>query len=115
MKQQTVVLCRCPESKGLFGIRLDYLEGRWKAAWSFKLRESTAKREGFGNNHITYTGEYTEEFPGCPYCGSKYFVLCGMCDKLTCDTPDVTTTCGWCGNTGVKEYVPELSFRSGEM
>ena len=114
--KQTVVLCRCPETKKLFGVRMDlHNNGVWKAAWAFPLKESTAKNEGYGEETINYTGELDEEYPGCPYCESKSFIRCGKCGKLTCNVGQSYFHCTWCGSSGKISYASSIDFSTGNM
>lgn len=41
---------------------------------------------------------YTEEYPGCPFCGTKNFVMCNKCHKISCWNGESRLECPWCGN-----------------
>ena len=97
-----IAMCKCKEAKGkTFGVRFQRNENDWKYTWAFKMKESTAKREGYDNTEIMGNIYPDIDYPGCPYCKSRYFVVCGSCHHLNCniDTGE-TFTCDWCGKTG---------------
>lgn len=98
MKVATVVLCRCPEGKKTYGVRFEKIQaGRWKYTWAFPLREVSAKREGYDDITVDGSIEADQTYPGCPYCGTGGFVICG-CGKLTCFIGEGEQySCAWCG------------------
>lgn len=98
-----IAMCKCKEAKGrIYGVRFQRSGSGWKYTWAFKMNESSAKREGYNDTQIMGSIEPEEEYPGCPYCKTKYFVVCGSCQHLNCNTSvDNVFTCEWCGHTGV--------------
>lgn len=98
-----IAMCRCKEARGkIFGVRFQKDNKGWKYNWAFKIKESSAKREGYDNTEITGGVFSDEEYPGCPYCGEEYFTICGACHHLNCRTDTGKMfTCEWCGNTGL--------------
>ncbi len=98
----SVVLCRCRHSRELYGIRAEKCNAdTWLFTWSFKIKETSAKREGYDSNYVSGQINHSDEFPGCPYCESHSWFQCGACGKLTCCLPDPQyTKCAWCGNEG---------------
>ncbi len=106
-------LCKCREGKRMYGIRFEKKERGWKMTWAFPIKESVAKREGYGDTKIVGDIEVPEEYPGCPYCGSKYFVVCG-CGKLTCNNfPMGQFKCEWCGAAGTLGNYDGSGFKAG--
>lgn len=96
-----IALCKCKEAKKTYGVRMERSGNDWLSTWAFPIEESSARREGYDATILKGSLGKTEEYPGCPYCGSKYFVVCGACKKLNCSIITGNTfTCDWCGNTG---------------
>jgi hypothetical protein len=95
-----IAVCKCCQSKKLYGIRFEKEVRDWKYTWAFPLSEKAALKEGFDKTRITGALIEGEEYPGCPYCGSKGFFLCG-CGHLNCwNGQGHTATCQWCGASG---------------
>lgn len=100
-KEATVALCKCKETHKTYGVRFEKTaEGNWVYTWAFPIKESSAKREGYDGTVIEGAIMPREDYPGCPYCGSKFFVVCS-CGKLNCNigTPGLFI-CEWCGMKG---------------
>ena len=97
-----IAMCKCKESKGrTYGVRFQRDGSSWKYTWAFKMNESSAKREGYNDTQIMGIIEPDENYPGCPYCQTKYFVVCGACQHLNCNINTGSIyTCEWCGNAG---------------
>ena len=97
-----IAMCKCKEVKGhTFGVRFQRDGATWRYTWAFKMNENSAKREGYNDTQIMGNIFPDEEYPGCPYCSAKYFVICGACQHLNCNTSIGNLfTCEWCGNTG---------------
>lgn len=96
-------LCKCREGKKTFGIRFEEYENGWKATWSFPIKkEGEAEREHYDKTKLKGFIQWDSDYPGCPYCGSKGFVICGECGGLNCNIQgnDEIFICGWCGETG---------------
>lgn len=114
MPEATVALCKCGEAHKIYGVRFEKIrDGQWKYTWAFPMKESSAKREGYDSTTIAGMIEPDKEYPGCPYCGSKYFMICS-CGKLNCNLAIGNTfTCNWCGiSGGVTSYNGE-GFQGG--
>ncbi|GHV31358.1 hypothetical protein FACS1894167_13620 [Synergistales bacterium] len=101
MNEAVIALCKCKKSKKLYGVRFERTGANdWQYTWAFPIKEATAQREGYGGTTITGNIEPAPGYPGCPYCGSKYFVVC-QCGKLNCNISTSNLfTCEWCGLTG---------------
>lgn len=99
--EAVIVLCKCGKHHKTYGIRAEK-RGRnsWVWTWAFPIKESSAKREGYDKSSIKGTIVYADEYPGCPYCGSKSFTVCS-CGHLSCTiVKDGIFTCEWCGIQG---------------
>lgn len=112
--EATVALCKCKESKKMYGVRFQKIANhRWKYTWSFPVKSSTAKREGYDATIIDGMIEPDAEYPGCPYCGRKSFVVCD-CGKLNCYISyDGTFKCDWCGKKGTLTDYDGSGIQSG--
>lgn len=112
-----IALCKCGESKKTFGVRFERCEGGWQYTWAFPIEESAAKREGYDATTLMGQIHPTEEYPGCPYCGQRYFIICGDCKKLGCKIIRGNTfTCDWCGMTGtVTDYTGDGIASGGDL
>lgn len=109
-----IVLCKCQEGKKIFGIRVEQLEQNWKATWAFPIKEASAKRENYDETEIQGGLVFSDEFPGCPYCHTHKFVVCGTCGKLNCN-PGIKGifTCEWCGAKGELGGYDGAGIKSG--
>lgn len=96
-----VALCKCRESKRVYGVRFEEDGAAWKYTWAFPIKEDIAKREGYDATTMVGMIHSDEEYPGCPYCGRIGFLVCERCHKISCNIIDGNTaTCEWCGMTG---------------
>ena len=91
-----VILTKCKETHGLFGIRAEQREDEaWYATWAFKVSEHTASREKFGDTEISGNVYVTTEYPSCPYCGAPLDInrsaKCEYCDNIVS-----TNDYDWC-------------------
>jgi hypothetical protein len=112
-----VVLCKCPVSKGVFGIRIEQRKADWVRTWAFKVDSDKAKREGFDKTKITSSMLAGAEYPGCPYCGSMVLAQCS-CGKLFCwhnETSQGRAVCPWCHKEDNYSGVERLEFSGGSL
>lgn len=110
-----IVLCKCQEGRRLIGIRMEQCENYWNATWAFPIKESVAKRENYDETEIVGGIRFANEFPGCPYCHTHKFVVCGTCGKLNCNPGIIGIfTCEWCGAQGELESYGGAGIKSGE-
>ena len=104
-----VVLCKCGKHHKTYGIRAEKRESdSWACTWAFPIKESSAKREGYDKSSIKGNIVFTEEFPGCPYCGGRNWTVCS-CGHLNCTlVTNGIFTCEWCGAQGtISDYTGE--------
>ena len=97
-----VVLSKCPSNHKLYGVRAEKVSSdNWLLTWAFPMKESSAVHEGYDKTNIKGSIEFSAEYPGCPFCDCKGFVLC-HCGHLTCDSQieNGVSTCAWCGSQG---------------
>lgn len=109
IQQALVVLCKCGERHKTYGIRAEKTApGEWALTWAFPIKESAAKREGYDRSSISGHIGFTEEYPGCPYCGQKQWTVCS-CGHLNCTIlRGGIFTCEWCGAQGtIGDYTGE--------
>ena len=96
--EANILLIKCNKSKQTAGVRIQKMEdGDWWRTWAFKINDSQAKREGFDKTNVLGNLYTTNEYPGCPYCGTSNFVQCGNCKKLNCWNGESAMVCQWCG------------------
>ena len=94
-----VVLGRCQQGKGSFGMRVEETSPRlWSVTWSFPLSEQRARSEGYGARtlHGTFAAPTVS---CCPHCSARSFVKCN-CGRVTCWNGATHFTCQWCGLYG---------------
>ena len=107
-------LAGCEKTKRFFGITVDEeLPGLYRFVWSFKIDKDKAMREGYDSKKVTGTFFLDENYPGCPYCESKEFVVCGRCGKVMCWHRQPIVTCPHCGNTAPVKSVDTLDIKGG--
>lgn len=97
--ESRVIMCRCT-SRELFGIRVQKNENDWLRTWAFEIPEKVAKNEGYMDESIQGSFTATREYPGCPYCKTYGFVVCGVCGKMTCWNNESIFHCSWCKCSG---------------
>lgn len=96
-----IALCKCKEGRRAYGVRFERTEKGWKYTWAFPVKEAAAKREGYDETQIVGNIEPDDDYPGCPFCGARYFVIC-ECGKLNCNNGNSSNfVCDWCGESGV--------------
>jgi hypothetical protein len=116
-----VVLCKCPESKKIFGVRIEKRGNDWVRTWAFKIDETKAKREGFDEETAKGSMISVDKYSGCPYCGTLNIAQCA-CGKIFCShshsrkeqgTNIMRMTCPWCGTVGDYHNAEELDVKGG--
>ncbi len=97
--EAAVLLAKCQRTKKIYGIRTQRMsDGDWWRTWAFPVDESRAHKEGYDATRVQGNLYCTEEYPGCPYCRTKGFVLCNRCKKISCWNGENQLTCPWCEN-----------------
>lgn len=109
------VLATCAETKKTFGITVDEIgPHQYKFVWAFKIDKARAHREGYDQRTVTGSVEIDDDFPGCPYCGTKLTHLCSGCGRIVCHQPDDRiVVCPECGSLGELVQVDEVSLKGG--
>ena len=80
-----IALCKCKEGRRAFGVRFEQYENEWKATWAFPIKkEGAEKRENYDQTKLTGQIRWGNDYPGCPYCGGRGFVICD-CGGLNCN------------------------------
>ena len=109
-----IALCKCPEAKKLYGVRMEKLGDAWKSTWAFPVDMDRAKHEGYDTTMLKGTLVSDDDYNGCPYCGTSAFIVCDACHKLCCNVATGNTfTCEWCGNTGTLSDYEGAGVASG--
>ena len=100
--EAVVLLCKCAEGRKTYGMRAEKTgRGRWLITWAFPIKEAAAKREEYDKAQIKGDILFSEEYPGCPYCGGRGVTVCS-CGHLNCTIlTDGVFICQWCGQRGV--------------
>lgn len=116
MKTEAVIaLCKCGETHKTYGVRFERTEDAcWRYTWAFEINPKVAKREGYDSANISGSIVPSDDYPGCPHCGRKYFMVCS-CGKLNCNiiNDGGTATCNWCGSTGTISGYDGTGFTAG--
>lgn len=85
IKEAHIVLARCPQcNRHLYGIRVEKQPDHWALTWAFPIDESKAKSEGYDETVLNGTFHPSPNYNGCPFCGTKTFLHCPRCSKITC-------------------------------
>ena len=102
--EAVIVLCKCPKTHRSYGIRAESLgKDHWSFTWAFPMREDAAHHEGYDKTSIKGRIESSEEYPGCPFCGTDHFVVC-ECGHMNCNyLVNGKFRCEWCGRQGTLE------------
>jgi len=105
-----VVLCKCPQTKGLYGVRIEERNNDWLRTWAFKISEKKAKNEKYENSKISGSLHSISEYPGCPYCSGMGIAQCS-CGKLFCWRSEVNSAvCPWCEQKSDYRTVNSIEF-----
>lgn len=97
--EANIVLLRCQKDKQTFGVRVQKMDDDdWYRTWAFKIKPGQAESEGYDKTVIQGHLRRTEEYPGCPHCGTHALVHCGYCNKLSCYNGEESLECPWCGH-----------------
>lgn len=95
-----IAISKCSTHKKTYAIRFEKSGRDWTYTWAFPINEKTAVREDYDKTSIRGRLLEGEEYPGCPFCGTKGFFYCS-CGKLNCwNGRSRKATCSWCGNSG---------------
>lgn len=109
-----VMLCRCGQSGRLYGIRIEERNNDWVMTWAFPLKEDIAKREGYDSIRVHGSFRAVDDYPGCPFCHTNGFIVCGKCGKISCYNNEELSKCEWCGNMSKAVASDCLKVTSGE-
>lgn len=115
VREATVAISKCREAHKIYGVRFEKVNSnKWKYTWAFPIKKDSAKREKYDETVIKGDLVPDEEYPGCPYCGSKYFLICS-CGRISCNVGFVNgvAVCDWCGTSGVMSAYDGAGVKSG--
>lgn len=102
-----VALAKCNESRKIYGVRMEKSSLGWMYNWAFALSDKRAKAENYEGTVIEGKIFPSSDYPGCPYCGTRFFVICTSCRRLNCNNTSSgkAFVCNWCGAKGeLEEY-----------
>lgn len=111
--QAFAVMAQCSETKQPFGITVDPQGHVMKLVWAFKMSAQQGHRERFDERHVSGSIALDPNFPGCPYCGSKQFVVCGNCGTVSCYHGQELFTCPSCGIRSTVEQTESIDLKGG--
>ena len=109
-------LCMCREGRRPFGVRFEEYENEGKEPWAFAIKkEGTAEREDYDKTKLKGKIRWGSDYPGCPYCGCRGFIICGDCGGLNCNvhSNEEEFSCGWCEKRGVLVDYEGNGFNAG--
>jgi hypothetical protein len=66
-----VGIAKCPNTKKVYGVRMEERHGKIVATWAFPIRPETARKEGYKEDAFPAGIAYDPKYPVCPYCGKK--------------------------------------------
>lgn len=66
-----VGIAKCPNTKGLYGVRIEERRGKMVATWAFPIKPEIARKEGYKEQAFPASLIYDSAYPVCPYCGKK--------------------------------------------
>lgn len=99
----TIVLARCSKTREPFAIRFEPRgSDQWTATWTFAIRESSARREGYEGQEIAGSFDFDPAYPGCPHCHGRQIFRCACAERgrVGCwNGKENSVTCPWCGRT----------------
>ena len=101
VNEAVIVLAKCGHSHKTYGMRAEKVGiNHWRINWAFPIKEASAKREGYDKTTVKGQIKFTDEYPGCPYCGGHQLTVCS-CGHIGCTrTNEGVYRCEWCGTTG---------------
>lgn len=92
-----IIICKCGKNRSLYGLRTEEKQPKkWDVNWAFPISEKRAQSEKYERNKIQGEFNFTDEYPGCPYCRNNNCFSCGSCGKLTCWGGAQIVTCAHC-------------------
>lgn len=101
VNEAVIVLAKCGSNHQTYGLRTEKVgKNQWLVTWAFPIKESAAKREGYDKTTVKGDIQFSDDFPGCPYCGGHNWTVCS-CGHLGCTIlNNGVYTCEWCGTQG---------------
>lgn len=87
----------CSRTNNTFGTTVDKMRGTYMLMWAFKISHDAPIREEYGIKAVHGRVRFHEDYPGCPYCGEKYFCVCGSCGRITSYHGETHLVCPHCG------------------
>lgn len=66
-----VGIAKCPDTKELYGVRIEERQSKMIATWAFRIKPEIARKEGYKEQVFPAGLIYDSAYPVCPYCGKK--------------------------------------------
>lgn len=107
------IIAKCDKTNKSFGITIDPNGKDLKMVWSFKIDEAKAHKEGYDEKKVSGSLIPDTNFPGCPYCGTKEFIICNNCHSISCYHGDKYFKCPVCGISGEVIQVDSIDIKGG--
>lgn len=115
-KNAFAVLGMCSRVNQPFGMTVDPISrSQMKIVWAFKISADKARREGYDKTSMRGSVVFDDEFPGCPYCESHDFYVCGNCGTVVCFNNEEHVKCPKCGNESDVVVSDEINLSGGGM
>lgn len=109
--EANIMLINCGKAKKIIGVRIQKTEdNNWIRTWAFKINDKKAINEGYDKTNVQGSLAATNDYPGCPYCGTRGFFKCGICGKINCFNNEEVVTCNWCGNSGTTTTAEQFNI-----
>ena len=100
-REGKIALCKCPLTHNTYGVRFEKIGSSWRYDWAFSISPKAAMRERYDETKIVGDIAMGNGYPGCPYCESKFFIIC-ECGHLNCyNVKGNRFTCEWCKQEGI--------------
>ena len=114
-KDLMVVMAACYRTKQPWGITLEKKGNYCEFQWAFKISKEKSHHEGYDKNKFHGEVRFSEDYPGCPHCGTKNFYQCGKCKTIICMPDDIgeKATCPCCGYVAGFKTVEKFDLSGG--
>lgn len=107
------IMAMCDKTQQPYGITIDPKGNDLKFVWAFKIDKAKAHREHFDGKHVRGSISLDKNFPGCPHCGGKQFIICSNCGTILCYHGQRTFICPNCAAHGEITTVDTIELKGG--
>lgn len=110
------ILAICGESKKSYGITVDRNGlNQYVFHWAFPIDAEKAHHEGYDEKSVHGSVTLDKNYPGCPYCGSRNFIVCSNCGTVMCYHGQKKFTCLKCGCSGEVSSVESVDLKGNSF